>query len=160
MKLEFGMNCKDIITGFEGILNSRVAHITGCDRVALVNDKQEEKWFSTATVDIVDLGVSANLKKREGCNSFSDLDDANFDFGVSLRDCIGNYEGKAVAKSISVSGDISYGLSPKHDRDKKDNDGEWFDEGRLVINEAKEKTEVKTNNKRVGGVANPGLRVK
>ena len=148
-KLEFGYHCKDIVTGFEGILKTRGVFITGCDRVALV-DGDKEEWFDIATIITGGSGVFEDLQKTGKCNMYDDIEEALHDFGILARDVITGYEGKVVSKAISISGDISYGLSPKFEKDNQNNDAVWFDEGRLeVINTKKDK--VVTNSSRVGG---------
>ncbi|OHD25261.1 MAG: hypothetical protein A2Y34_03905 [Spirochaetes bacterium GWC1_27_15] len=153
-KLEFGYKCKDIVTGFEGILKSRGMFITGCDRVELVKDS-EEKWFDAPVVKILDDGVYNDLLEA-GCNKFDDLNESLYDYGVLARDKITGYEGKIIAKSISITGDISYGLSPKFAKESKNNDATWFDESRLEVVDDK-KDEIKTNERRTGGAV-PNLR--
>lgn len=148
--LEFGYNCKDIVTGFEGILKSRAKFITGCDRVGIVNKEGEEKWFDVPTVTVIDEGVFKNLQETNQCNEYSDIDEALYDFGTLAKDIITNYEGKIVCVSIGISGDISYGLSPKFEKENRNNDAVWFDEGRIEIIDTK-KDEIKSTGQRTGG---------
>lgn len=156
-KLEFGYMCKDIVGGFEGILKTRATFITGCDRVALVNEK-EEYWSDVPTVKITDIGVFKDLEETGKCNKYDDIDEALYEFGVLAKDVITGFEGKIIAKSISISGDIGYGLSPQYKRDAKDNEAVWVDEGRIEIIDTK-KDEIKTNEKRIGGAV-PNLRIR
>lgn len=154
-KLEFGYKCKDIITGFEGTLKTRGVFITGCDRIELINNDKSE-WFDIPTVKVLDSGVFEELQETGQCNMYSDINEALYDFGVLAKDTITGYEGRIVAKSIGIAGDISYGLSPKFAKDNRNNDAVWFDEGRIkVIDENREK--VTTNSKRVGGAV-PNLK--
>ncbi len=148
-KLEFGYECQDIVTGFEGILKTRGVFITGCDRVGLVNGDKEE-WLDVSTIKIKGDGVFKDLQEIEQCNMYDDINEALYEFGVLAKDTITGYEGKIVSKSISISGDISYGLSPKFEKDNKSNDAVWFDEGRIKIID-KKKDEINTDSKRVGG---------
>lgn len=154
-KLEFGYKCKDIVTGFEGILKSRAMFITGCDRVEVVKDS-EEKWLDVPVTKIVDEGVYKELQETGQCNTYDDINEALYDFGILVKDKITGYEGKIIAKSISISGDISYGLSPKFEKDSRNNDAIWFDEGRIEIVDVK-KDEIATNEKRTGGAV-PNLK--
>jgi hypothetical protein len=155
-KLELGYKCKDIVTGVEGILKTRAIFITGCDRVELVVKNGEVKWFDVPTIKVLGDGVSKDLQETGQCNMYDDIDDALFEFGMLAKDIITNYEGKIVAKSISISGDISYGLSPKFEKDSRNNDAIWFDEGRIEVIDTK-KDEIKTNEKRIGGAV-PNLK--
>ena len=149
-KLEFGYKCKDIVTGFEGILKTRGMFITGCDRVEIVDGSGEAKWFDVPTVKILDDGIFEELQENGRCNDYNDISEALYDFGVLAKDKITDFTGRVVGKAIGVSGDISYGLSPKFDKNSKENESVWFDEGRIeVIDEKKE--EINTNTKRTGG---------
>lgn len=149
-KLEFGYECKDIITGFEGILKSRGIFLTGCDRVGLVSKDGEEEWSDVPLIKILGKGVHEELQQIDQCNKYDDIDEALYDFGILAKDKITDFQGIIVAKSISVAGDISYGLSPKFDKSNKENNAVFFDEGRIeIINTKKE--EINTNTKRTGG---------
>lgn len=154
-KLEFGYKCKDIVTGFEGILKSRAMFITGCDRVEIVND-DKEKWFDVPVTKIIDKGVYEDLQQTRQCNTYDDISEALYNFGVLAKDKITGYKGKIVAKSISISGDISYGLSPRFEKESRNNDAIWFDEGRIEIVDIK-KDEIVTSEKRTGGAV-PSLK--
>lgn len=149
-KLEFGYNCKDIVTGVEGVLKTRATFITGCDRVELIVKDGEGKWFDIPTIKVLDEGVSKDLQETEQCNMFDDVDEALYEFGVLAKDKITGFEGKIIGKSISISGDISYALSPKFIQESRNNDATWIDEGRIEIIDTK-KDEIKINEKRIGG---------
>ena len=155
--MEFGRKYKSIITGFTGIATGRISYITGCDRVCLTDENGEEKWFDYNLLVFVDKGVEEKLCNT---NKYSDLDKAIYDFGILATDSITSFTGRIVAKAIYISGDISYGLSPKYSAQNRDNDASWFDEGRMkVVDE--DKTDVNKNKDRVGGVANPtGLKIR
>lgn len=155
-KLEFGYNCKDIVTGIEGILKTRAVFITGCDRVELVVKDGEGQWFDVPTIKTLDEGVFEDLQETGQCNMYDDINEALYKFGVLAKDKITCFEGKIIGKSISISGDISYGLSPRFAKESQNNDATWFDESRIEIIDAK-KDEIKTNEKRVGGAV-PNLK--
>lgn len=157
-KLQFGYKCKDIITGFEGILKTRGMFITGCDRIELVNKDGKAEWFDVPTTKILDSGVFEELQATNQCNMYDDIDEALYDFGVLAKDKITDFQGIIIAKSISISGDISYGLSPKFDKNSKENESIWFDEGRIEIVDNK-KEEINTSSKRTGGAV-PSLRIR
>lgn len=155
-KLEFGYECKDIITGMEGILKSRAIFITGCDKIEIALKDGECKWFDEPTIKVLSEGIYNDLKETGKCNLYDDIQESLYDFGVLAKDIITGYEGKIVAKSISISGDISYGLSPKYAKESQNNDATWFDEGRIEIVNL-EVDEIKTNTKRTGGAV-PNLK--
>lgn len=157
--LEFGVKCRDIVTGFEGVVETRGVFITGCDRVKLTHGiKDEEKhWFDVPTLEIIDREMCEKLKTIE-CNRYSDIDEAIHSFGAHVKDKITGYEGVVVAKSISINGDICYCVSPTYDRTSKDNSGSWYDESRLVLIEDK-KEEIVNASRRVGGAV-PDLKLR
>jgi hypothetical protein len=159
MKLEFGYKCKDIVTGFEGILKTRGMFITGCDRVVLVNGnkKDDEQWFDTPIIKVIDEGVYKDLQKTQS-NKYDDIDNALYDFGIKVKDKITEFEGIIIGKAISISGDISYGISPKYDKNVKDNNAGWFDEERIIIVGTK-KEKINTDKERPGGAV-PSLKIR
>ena len=154
-KLEFGYNCKDIVTGFEGILKGRAKFITGCDRVELISGKESE-WVDAPTLKFLDEGVYKELEENSSCNKYNDIDQALYEFGMLAKDKITNFQGKIITISISITGDISYGLSPEFAKESRNNDATWFDEGRIEIIDTK-KDEIKTEGKRTGGAV-PNLK--
>lgn len=158
--LEFGCKYKSLVVNFEGILMSRVSFITGCDRVALVDEKGEDKIFDVNLIRKIDNGIYEELNDTSIYNRYEDLDNALYDFGLLAKDKITEYEGRIVCKQISATGDIAYGLSPKYSPKSRDNEASWFDESRIEILEKKEikeeedKKEIKKPEGRVGGIAN------
>jgi len=157
-KLEFGHECKDIITGTKGYLVDRTMHITGCDNLAIATGDDKKKWFAPTTVRYLSDGIYKELREFGKINEFDDLSEALFEFGNLVKDSVTGQEGKVIAKSISISGDINYAITPEYKRDSKNNDSDWYDEGRLTLIK-KEENSVKKNSKRVGGVAKPqGMR--
>jgi len=153
-KLEFGYKCKDIITGFEGIITGKMIHITGCDRLGITNDKDEQKFFNEPTVRFIDEGIHKELYESVGCNEINDVYDAKFGFGVKAKDKINGYIGTIIVKWIGVTGDISYAITPEFNPLNRSNDAEWVDEGRIEVIESK-KPDIKVNEKRTGGIAKP-----
>lgn len=62
---ELGLEAKDKITGFKGIIIGRCNHITGCDTYGLKAKMDKEgkthdaKWFDEGTVEVIGKGVDA-----------------------------------------------------------------------------------------------------
>jgi hypothetical protein len=152
-KIEFGFKCRDIITGFEGVIVERATFITGCDRVKMVRGSEEKdtKWFDVPTLEFIDDEVCKKLQNT-GCSKYDDLLEAKYDFGVTLEDKITKYKGAVIGKALSITGDINYGLSPTFDRSSKENDAKWHDESRLTVIIETPKSEINTTSKRSGGV--------
>lgn len=59
-EIEFGIVCRDRVTGFEGVVVAHTKYITGCDRVTLQpkvgedNKIQETQTFDYMCLEIVD----------------------------------------------------------------------------------------------------------
>ena len=158
-KLEFGYRCQDIITGFEGVVTTRGTFITGCDRVELTKgvQKEDKQWFDVPTLEVVDKSTYEKLQKID-CNKYDDISEAKYDFGTHAKDRLTGYEGVIVGKSISINGDISYGLSPQYDKISRDNNASWFDESRIDVIEYKKEI-VENSPKRTGGAV-PSLKIR
>jgi len=151
-KIKFGAIYKDILTGFEGMAIERYKYITGCDTIRLKpeDDTKEAKNFTAEMLKFVDDGASKRLKLQNKGNSMEDIDKAIYDFGDKCEDKITGFKGKVVSMNIAITGDISYCISPKYSKKNTNNDGQWFDEGRLVLKN-KSKDKIKTDKERVGG---------
>ena len=151
MKIEFGYKYRDLITGFDGIVETRGMFFTGCDRVKLVSGLKDEdkQWFDVPSLEFVDEGIYDKLQS-EACNRYDDIENAKFSFGDKVKDSVSGFEGVIIGIAISISGDINYGVCPKYDKNSKSNDAVWYDEGRLELIKEKEK-EVKNDSKRTGG---------
>ena len=158
MKLELGNKVKDLITDFEGIIISRGSFITGCDRIEVKNKEGKIEWFDLPTVEFIDDGISKKLLDN-GCNNYDSLEESLYDFGVRAKDKVTGYDGTIVGKCISLTGDITYGLSPKHDIKSKDNDAKWFDESRVEIKKHEDKVKIENKSSRTGGAV-PNLKIR
>ena len=68
-KENFGLQGKDVITGFEGIITGYLCYISGCAQYLLtppVNEKgevREAQWFDTSRVQIGDLKITLPKEK-------------------------------------------------------------------------------------------------
>lgn len=154
-KFEFGYECRDVLTGNEGILKSRLICITGCYRVELFKDK-EGKWSDSPLVKIINKGVYDDLQELKNCNKFDDIEDAKYKFGSFVKDTITGFSGKIVAICLGVVGDISYAISPQYncDVDRESNDAQWFDEGRIKLLQEQEEENTIVSNRSGGAVPN------
>lgn len=152
-KFEFGQRCKTLVVDYEGVLTGRHVVITGCDLLGITNDKDETKWFNEPMVKVIDDELVDEFE-NSGCNKFGDLDNAKFEMGTKVRDKISEFEGKITSKVINITGDISYSITPKFDKKSKNNDAEWFDEGRLEMVEEKKGGKYYSE-ERKGGIAKP-----
>jgi hypothetical protein len=158
MDKEFGMKYKSVITDFEGVMTRRGIFITGCDRVELTNKEGKTEWFDLPLIEFIDNGIYEKVSKNSGCNKYSDVDEALYNLNDKAKDKVTDYSGIIIGVSCSLSGDISYGLTPKYDSSVKDNNAQWFDEGRIEVIKENE-TKINTDKKRVGGAV-PNLSIR
>ena len=149
--IKFGYRYRDIITGFEGIIETFASFVTGCDRVKLINgiEEKDKYWTDVPLLEFIDSGVKDKLSKNS-FNSIEDLGDAKFNFKDKVKDTISDFEGIIIAKSISITGDINYGVCPKYIPDNKDNSAVWYDESRLLLLK-KHETKNESQLSRAGG---------
>jgi len=54
-------------------------------------------------------------------------------FGMKAKDMVTGFEGTITAKCEYIYGCTQYLITPKTDKEGKKRDGEWFDEGRIVL---------------------------
>jgi len=150
---EFGQKVKSILNAKEGILIARQTHITGCDTFTIQPLDGEEFQTYSNLVSIIDNGIIDELKENNSeINSFNDIENSLYDFGLECKDKLTGFKGKIIQKNIGISGDIAYALSPNHDGKLKDNGAIWFDESRVEVIETVKKTEIKNESKRTGGL--------
>lgn len=62
--IELGLEGKDKITDFTGIITGRAQYLTGCDQYCLVQKVKDGKlepgqWFDEGRIEIIGTGVSA-----------------------------------------------------------------------------------------------------
>lgn len=155
--LEFGNKYKDIVLGIEGILVELVKFSTGCDRVKLVfnqNNEEKDHWTDDTLIELVEETLTKEQKSR--LNKLEDIEEALFNFGDHLRDKATGREGYVIGIDLKITGDISYGLSKEYNASHKENQTNWYDEGRLEVVSSK-KVNVTKGSKRTGGVAGPNF---
>ena len=62
--IELGLEGKDKVTGFKGIITGRSQFLTGCDQYNLVPKVQDGKlepvqWFDEGRIEIIGPGITA-----------------------------------------------------------------------------------------------------
>jgi hypothetical protein len=62
--IELGLEGKDKVTGFQGVITSRAQYLTGCDQYNLVPKAQDgnlepAQWFDEGRIVIVGPGITA-----------------------------------------------------------------------------------------------------
>jgi hypothetical protein len=69
-KFELGIKCKDVVTGFEGIVTDRCEHLNGCNTYGISPQKTEAgkpvntSWFDENRIEITGKGIELHEQKR------------------------------------------------------------------------------------------------
>jgi hypothetical protein len=131
-KYDLGLEARDPISDFEGIIISRIHHLFGCSQYGLAPKKgsdgtiQKTEYFDEDRIEITGNGI-----KREGIKEFDKI--FIHESGKSAKDKITGFQGKIVYRMEYMYGCNQYALSPEIDKDGKIRDMEQFDEGRIEI---------------------------
>lgn len=72
MAIELGVQARDKITGFTGIITGKASYLTGCDQYVLVPKMTEEDkkvrdsvWFDEGRLEVVGPGINAEEVQGE-----------------------------------------------------------------------------------------------
>lgn len=71
MKIELGVEAKDKVTGFSGIVTARATYLTGCDQYVLSpvvgedGKVPEAHWFDENRLEVTGPGVVEAMKPNE-----------------------------------------------------------------------------------------------
>lgn len=133
-KHELGLRAKDPISGFEGIIVSRVNYVFGCAHYGLASEKTEggatikTEYFDEARIEIIDNGVRPDGAQE---NEFDKI--FMHQGGDEAKDKVTGFRGKIVYRIEYLHNCNQYGLAPSVDKDGKSREAEQFDEGRIEI---------------------------
>lgn len=124
---------KDTVSGFQGVIIARNAHLFGCAQYGLAPQElstegtpRATEFFDESRIEVVD-----NSSAVEGDNDFSDI--FSIPLGSEVEDKVSGFEGKVLVVVEYLHNCSQYHVAPPVDKDKKLRDGEWFDEGRLIL---------------------------
>lgn len=77
-KIELGLQAKDKITGFKGIIIGRCEHLFGCNTYGIApqtydtdkNKRGETEWFDEGRIEVIGQGVKAEdvQTDKPGCD--------------------------------------------------------------------------------------------
>lgn len=70
MKIKLGVKAKDKITGFEGIVVSKIEYLTGCDQYDLLpkvknGEFKDSKWFDVSRLEVTGKGIKIETVQYE-----------------------------------------------------------------------------------------------
>jgi hypothetical protein len=132
-KFKYPMNvvAKDTVSGFEGIIIARSAHLFGCAQYGLApqdlasdGTTKKTEYFDESRIEILDE-VNAVI----GDNEYKDI--FAIPLGTEVKDKVSNFQGKVLVIIENLHNCNQYYVEPPVDKDGKPQDGQWFDEGRL-----------------------------
>lgn len=132
-KYPMGAVAKDSISGFEGVIIARNAHLFGCAQYGLAPQElnadgstKKTEYFDEARINIVQENGSVESNKE-----YDEI------FAVSLgkevQDKVSNFKGKVMVALEQMNNCNSYYVEPPVDSEGKMREGYWFDEGRLIV---------------------------
>ena len=132
-----GKNCRDIVSGFEGICIGVVEWMYGC-RQFVIQPKAEngmKKNYSNflfeKQLEILDDGVSAKMPAPEYREQIY--------FGKECRDKVTGVVGMCIGRAIWLFNCDQYVLEIQPEDHGKDSRLVWLDDGRLEVTEEQEK---------------------
>lgn len=134
-QFKYPMNAvaKDSISGFEGVIIARNAHLFGCAQYGLApkelssdGSPRATEYFDEARIIIVD---EANAVYGED----------NYDkifaipLGTEVEDKVSGFKGKVLMIVEYLHNCSHYFIEPPVDKDGKPQVGQFYDEGRLIV---------------------------
>lgn len=131
-KYELGLEARDPISRFEGIIMARVHHLFGCSQYGLASKKGEDgkipptEYFDESRIEIIGDGM-----KMESIKEFDSI--FTHAAGKEAKDKVTGFTGKIVYRVEYMHNSNQYGLIPEVDNDGKIPQLEQFDEGRIEI---------------------------
>lgn len=134
-KYKLGLKAFDPISGFEGIIISRVHHLFGCSQYGLAPKKGEDgqvkktEYFDEGRIEIIDIdGIGT---EENQINEFDKI--FAYEAGKEAMDKVTGFKGTIVYRLEYMHGCNQYALIPKVCKDGKTREVEHFDEGRIEI---------------------------
>lgn len=139
---------KDKVSGFEGVIITRSAHLFGCAQYGLAPQElsgdgspKKTEYFDESRIDIISVENAVY-----GENEFTEI--FAIQLGTEVEDKVSNFKGKILVIMEQLHNCSQYYIEPTVDKDGKPRDGAWFDEGRLNVIGQGIKPEEVTSSKR------------
>ena len=131
MNAILGKNCRDIVSGFEGICTSYIEFLYGCREYGLQGKAEDNKrreridYFFEKQLEILDEGISGKVEIPEETEPVL--------FGKECRDKVTGEKGICVGRVVFLFNSDQYIIEiPSKDPDKSPR-REYYDEGRLEV---------------------------
>lgn len=134
-KFKYPMNAiaKDKVSGFQGIIIARNAHLFGCAQYGLAPQElasdgspRKTEYFDESRIQILDESNAVY-----GDDEYKDI--FLIPLGAEVKDKVSNFQGKVLVVIENLHNCNNYWVEPPVDKDGKPRDGQWFDEGRLKV---------------------------
>lgn len=134
-KFMYPMNAvaKDSISGFEGVIIARNAHLFGCAQYGLAPQElssdgtpRQTEFFDEARIVIIDEASAVY-----GDDVYNEI--FTIPLGTEVKDKVSGFCGKVMVAIEYHHNCNNYFVEPPVDKKGKPQDGRWFDEGRLEI---------------------------
>lgn len=135
IKFKYPMNvvAKDSISGFQGVIITRTAHLFGCAQYGLAPQElnaegtpMQTQYFDESRIEIVS-DTNAIHGKEEYEKIFT------IPLGSEVEDKVSGFDGKVLVSVEHLHNCNQYYVEPPVDKEKKPREGQFFDEGRLTI---------------------------
>ena len=124
---------KDKVSGFQGTIIARNAHLFGCAQYGLAPQElgtdgspKQTEFFDEARIEILD-NKNAVHSEDEYKGIFT------IPLGTEVIDKVSEFQGKILMVVEYLHNCSSYYVEPKVDKDGKPREGQFFDEGRLDV---------------------------
>ncbi|MFB5759038.1 hypothetical protein [Paenibacillus medicaginis] len=124
---------KDSISGFEGVIIARTAHLFGCAQYGLAPQElasdgtpKKTEYFDEARIEILDA-TNAVYGDDEYADIFA------VPLGTEVKDKVSGFEGKVLMTVEYLHNCSQYYVEPPVDKDGKPREGQFYDEGRLAV---------------------------
>ncbi|TVY09911.1 hypothetical protein [Paenibacillus cremeus] len=134
-KFNYPMNvvAKDSVSGFEGIIIARNAHLFGCAQYGIAPQElasdgtpKKTEYFDESRIEIVD-----DSKAVHGEDEYQKI--YAIPLGTEVQDKVSGFRGKVLVVIENLHNCNQYWVEPPVDKDGKPRDGQWYDEGRLSV---------------------------
>jgi hypothetical protein len=134
-KFKYPMNAiaKDTISGFQGVIIARNAHLFGCAQYGLAPQElssdgspRATEYFDEARIEIVD-----ETKAVYGEDNFDEI--FSIRLGTEVEDKVSGFRGKVLLVVEYLHNCSHYFIEPPVDKEGKAQTGQFCDEGRLIV---------------------------
>lgn len=134
-KFKYPMNAiaKDTISGFQGVIISRTAHLFGCSQYGLAPQElssdgipRPTEFFDESRIEIVD-----ETNAVYGEDNHSEI--FSISLGSEVEDKVSGFKGKVLVIVEYLHNCSQYYIEPPVDKDGKPQTGQFCDEGRLIV---------------------------